>query len=64
MDQWNNHGIGSEPDNQEPRTPYQTPVRGANEPNGAQQDFPNYDDWKKKQKKNRRKNKKPRKWNK
>lgn len=59
MDQWNNHGIGSEPDNQEPRTPYQTPVRGANEPNGAQQDFPNYDDWKKQQKKTRRKNRKP-----
>lgn len=56
MDQWNNHGIDNGSEHQEPRTPYQTPVRGTDD---AGQDYPNYNEWKQQQKQNKRKNKRP-----
>lgn len=59
MDQWNNHGIGGDQNGEEPRTPYQTPVRGEAEGSGAQQDYPNYNDWKQNQKKTKKRGKRP-----
>ncbi|MGN1031317.1 MAG: S1C family serine protease [Butyricicoccaceae bacterium] len=54
MDEWNNNGTNGGPE--EPRTPYQTPVRGEGQ---NQQSYPNYDDWKQQKKNNKKHGRRP-----